>query len=389
MKVLLVHNRYRFQGGEEGVVESTYQLLQRRGVDVSLWMQDCLSDGAGVSKKIGAFFSGIYSPASAKKMAQRIEEEKPDVVHSHNLYPILSPSVLKAARKAGVAVVMTCHNYRLTCPIGLHFHDGRLCERCLGGKEYWCAIQNCRDSRVESLAYAARGWVGRSFNLFQNNVDIFLALSEYAKGRLTDSGIGASSIDVLPNTFIPPGSSTDASQGEYIAFVGRISTEKGIDTLMEASRLCGLPIRLAGDYGAMPQLASSAPDNVSLLGPLDREKMDEFYRRARMLVLPSVCFEMCPLVVPEAMGYGLPVVASRIGSLPEMVADGDTGLLFEAGNAGQLADKLTTLWKDPDKCRVMGQAGRERALRLYGEDDYFERLLTVYQKAIDKRKENG
>lgn len=383
MKVLLIHNCYRFRGGEEAAVELTISLLKRRGVHVCTFLHDSRALGRSVLGKLQAFATGIYSPSAYKFAWKLIKREKPDIVHLHNLYPLFSPSVLVACRRAGVPAVMTCHNYRLTCPTGLHLNGHSICERCIGGREHWCVLKNCTGEIFKSVAYALRSSIARQLQLFQKNVTLFIALTEFAKVRLVDNGFECDRIVVLPNMLAAVDSSVDPSGGWYIAFAGRINPEKGIDTLLAAVALFPeISVRLAGDGPIMRSFIESATPNVEFLGRLEPQEMAEFYRSARFLVLPSKCFEGCPMVIFEAMGYGLPIIASRIGGLSELVEDGITGFLFEPGNSDDLAKKIKLLWENPDLCRQMGKAGREKAIREYGEDVYYNRLMLVYERAI-------
>jgi glycosyltransferase involved in cell wall biosynthesis len=185
-----------------------------------------------------------------------------------------------------------------------------------------------------------------------------------------------------------PNAEVDPAGGKYIAYAGRFSVEKGIDILLEAARKSPeLPVSLAGDGPIMPQLVAKAPENARFVGALHRAELAGFYRKARFLVVPSLCFESGSLVTAEAMSHGLPVIASRIGGLPEMVEDGVTGLLFEPGDAEDLAGKMKLLWEGSRLCRKMGRAGREKAMRQYNGDLFYKRLIAVYEKAIEVGKE--
>ena len=322
-------------------------------------------------------------------MMELIQAESPDIAHVHNVFPQLTPSVLNACKRAGVPVVLHCHDYRLTCPVTSHLHDLKVCDRCRGGREYWCALNNCRGDIPESVAYAIRHAVVRAFRLVTDNVTLFVVLSEFAKHHLVNRGFREEQIVVLRNPVLLPESAVDPSGGEYAAFVGRLVPEKGTDTLLAAAAwLPELPIRLAGSGPLMPRLVKSAPGNVTFAGHLNRENLVQFYKKARFLVIPSRWFEMCPLVISEGMSYGLPVVASRIGGLPELVEEHVTGLLFEPGNSEDLASKMELLWKNPQLCRQMGKAGRQKAFLEYSEELYYKRLMAIYAKAIELTKRN-
>jgi glycosyltransferase involved in cell wall biosynthesis len=254
----------------------------------------------------------------------------------------------------------------------------------VGGSEYHCVVQNCRDNLLESVGYALRSATARRFRLFFDNTTIVIALNEFARSRLVDAGFRPQQVVVLPNTVDIPDASTDAAGGSNVVFSGRMCHEKGVDTLLAAARIAtDVPVRLVGDGPIRADLESAAPPNAVFAGQLSGTGVAEEYRRARFLVVPSRWFEGCPLVIPEAMSHGLPVVASRIGGLPELVDDGVTGLLFEPGDANDLAIKMRSLWDDPSRCREMGQAGRRKALEEHSEAVYWDRLKSIYLAAAE------
>ena len=382
MKVLQVHNRYRIRGGEDAVVETTLDLLRRRGHDAILFDKHSDSVSAGLAQRTRAVFSGIYSRTSRREMTSLLADFRPDIVHVHNVFPLLSASVLAACRRAGVPVVMTCHNYRLVCPIAVHFVHGQICERCAGGHEYRCFLHNCRDNRIESAAYALRGQVTRTLGLFTRNITLYLAISSFLKTRLVAAGLSDDRVVVVPNMISIPDPVADAAQGGYGAFAGRASEEKGIPILLEAARKHpNIPVRIAGHGPLLGELQRAAPANVSFPGMMSPEALDAFYRGARFLVVPSVWYETFGLVAVEAMSRGIPVIASRIGGLQELVRDGETGLLFDPGNADDLAGKMLRLWEDPALCGRMGKAAREYVRQRYSEDVYYANLMGAYERA--------
>ncbi len=390
MKVLLVHNRYRFRGGEDAVVENTLQLLQDHGVEARLFDKASADIPSSLPGKIGAVFSGIYSRAAAAEMAVLIRQFRPDVVHAHNLYPLLSPSVPAAARRAGVPVVMTCHNYRLVCPIGVHFVRGAICERCAGGREYWCLLRNCRENRFESAAYALRNTATRMLGLFKRNVTVYIAISEFVKQRLAAAGFSEDRIEVLYNMISRPDTPADAGVGRYAAFTGRLSAEKGVETFLQAAaRLPEIPVKIGGVGPLEATLKRDAPSNVVFTGALDMAGLAEFYRNAAFVVVPSVWHEAFGLVAAEAMSHGIPVIAARNGALPELLEEDEAGLLFAPGDAADLADKMRLLWGNPQRRRAMGLAGRERAERLFSARAHFDRLTAIYGRAIELIRNNA
>ncbi len=385
MKSIQICNWHRVRGGREVVADYTTELLRQKGHDAQLIIRDSRQFlNQRIWKKISAFGRGFYSAADRRFMSKMIEERSPDIVHFHGLFPFFSPWMMVECRRAVVPVVLSCHDYNLTCPTDLHLRSGKICEKCLKGREYWCAILNCRENLPESCAYALRSAFVRKLGLFTRNVDCFIAPSQYARDRLIGVGIPTELISVVPNMVRVTGSLGDPSSGEYAAFAGRIGPEKGVETLLASARMTEIPVRLAGDYSRMAWIVKSAPSNAQFTGLLDYHRLQEFYCKARFLVVPSVCQEIFGLVLVEAMGHGLPVIASRMGGMTEIVEDGVTGLLFDAGNAEDLAAKMKSLWGDPDLCSRMGHAGREKVIREYSENMYYERLITAYKKAIYK-----
>jgi glycosyltransferase involved in cell wall biosynthesis len=384
VKLLQIYNQYRSAfNGEEAVVELTASIIERHGGTSRLMMRSSRGVDETLGGKVRAFWSGIYSHEAYRCMEQTLAEDRPDVVHVHNLYPLFSPSVLVACKRAGVPVVMSVHNQHLTCPRADHLHHGSICEKCVGGGEFNCVLQNCRQNIFESVAYATRSMVARRRRLFHDNVTLFLALSEFAKSRLVEAGFSDERIVVLRNMVAASPGPADPTQGSYAAFAGRMSQEKGLHSLLQAaSDYPECSVQLAGDGPLMEHFQKNAPAHVKLNGQLNAEQMFDFYRGARFAVVPSITYEMCPLVILEAFSHGVPVIASRLGAQREMVDDGVNGLLFEPGNANDLRDKMKRLWQDPELCRRLGQAGYEHVVRNHSEATYYERLMGVYRRAM-------
>jgi glycosyltransferase involved in cell wall biosynthesis len=327
-----------------------------------------------------AFCAGIFNPWSRKRVAALLEEFKPDIVLIKNLFPFISPAILPVIRHAGVPIVMFVANYRLMCPNGLHMSKGKTCEKCLGGREYNCVINNCEGNLFKSTGYALRNTVARVTGLYQRNISAFVCASRFLKKRLTEAGFDSGRMHLIPNVVPEFPEEIEATVGSYVGYVGRISREKGVHVLFEAARKCPeIRFRLAGRVAEDFHLPNPLPPNVELVGFLNGEELAAFYRDARFVVSTSECFETFGMSVGEAMQHGKAVIVSRIGVFPEFVADGERGLLFETGNATELADKIHTLWADPERCMAMGRAGREWAHQEYSPEAYYARLIKVCQ----------
>jgi glycosyltransferase involved in cell wall biosynthesis len=386
--ILIAHNDYGKFSGEEHAVQTMAEVLAENGYQVS-WLR---KTSAGIEnslyRKMHAFFSGIYSINSRKEIENLLDRNDFDIIQVQNLYPLLSPSILVPCQERNIPVVMRCPNYRLFCPNGLHLSHGTVCEKCLGGCREWnCILHNCEGSFLKSSGYAARNAFARLTGMILDNVSMFIALSEFQKQRFITGGIPADRIEILPN--ISP--SIDNSQrsgdlGNTISFVGRVSPEKGISTFINAA--CKLPqysFAVAGSTNGMPEIVDNAPDNVAFHGFLSGRELDDFFHTSRIMVFPSNWFEGFPNVIAKAMAHGRPVIAAWIGAIPEIVDNSVTGLLFEPGNVDDLVEKIQHLWGNTELCRQLGKAGQKKARSEYSQKKYHDRLMSIYNKAIDKQ----
>jgi glycosyltransferase involved in cell wall biosynthesis len=382
MHVLLIHNEYGKVSGEEIAVRSLQKLLEERGQQVSTYYRSSAEIIGNKLKMAGAFWTGIYSRSAQLHVRRILVERRPDVVHVHNLFPLISPSVLGECRRAGVPLVMTVHNYRLMCPNGLHLVDGQVCERCVGG-EHHCVLKRCEGTLVKSAGYALRNAVARKLRFFHDNVTLYAALTQFQRQRLIAGGFAADRIRVIPNMLSGPSAAPAEELGQWIGYAGRVSREKGIETLMQAAAMLpDIPFRIAGDADRMSHLQRSAPSNVRFVGHLSGDALHQFYAGCRMVTLCSTWFEGFPMMLIEAMLHGKPIVCSNIGGLPEIVDDGKTGTLFQPGDPLQLRDHLRRLWSEPDLCRRMGMAGWSKAHSEYSSERYYERLMELYHHAL-------
>jgi len=388
MRVLQLYNNYQSGGGgETRIVEFIEESLVRRGHEVKTCIRDNHSIRSAASK-ISAFATGSYSPAAKRDVAKVIREWSPDVAHVHNLYPLFSPSVLCACHEAGVPVVMSVHNYGLTCPAANRFRDGQTCELCLGGHEYRCLLNNCKASIFSSAGYALRHAVARKHRLFSDRVSVFLAVSEFVREKLIEAGYDPKRIDVLENgTPVLPEDSAEGD-GEYVAYVGGMNQEKGVETLIEAAKL--LPqcsFVFVGEGPMKAHWSATSPENCSFVGGLDRSGVQAIYRNARFTVVPSLWWEPFGLVVIEAMSHSRAVIAAESGALSTLISNGRDGLLFPPGNCHALAEAILSLWTNPARARTMGVQGRYKAQRFFSEDVFADRLIGCYQKAIGVKDE--
>jgi len=375
MKICLVHNHYGKYSGEEAVFDQIHKLLTFYGHEVVVFERSSVDIQNMYFGKSRSFFSGIYNPASRYRFREFLRNKKPELIHIHNLFPLISPSVLPEARSTGIPVVMTVHNYRLVCPNGLHYVNGEVCERCIGGHEYWCILKNCERKIIKSLGYAIRNWWARKQRYYIDNIDVYACLTEFQRNKLIQAGFSEYKIIVVPNMAKIEFNEKKSMTGEYVGFSGRLSQEKGVAALVAtANNNRDIPFYVAGNYNEASEFINDLPENLKLLGFLNKEKIESFYQKTRIFVLPSVCYEGFPVSIVEAMLHGKPVICSRIGGLPEIVDDGVTGLLVDPGNSSDLSAKIRYLWHHPELCHKMGRAGRVKALREYSDIKYYMHL---------------
>ncbi len=385
MRVLQVHNTYQQRGGEDAVVRAEYELLQRFGHEVEQYIVSNDAIG-GWRDALRVGLTTHYSPSSRKAVKDAIQQFRPDVVHVHNFFPLITPSVYDACDESGVAVVQTLHNYRPICPGAQLMRDGQICELCVNQSPYRYVAHRCyRDSLSGTLVSAHMVATHRRRKTWSTRVDRFIALTGFARAKYVEAGFPAERIEVKPN-FLDQSTAPDLSSvGEGALFVGRISEEKGIETLFQAFKSLDTPLRVAGDGPMMAWAKANASDNITLLGALDADGVAREMARAAFLVFPSEWYEGFPMTLVESFAAGLPVIASRLGSMAEIIRDGETGLLFAPGDAKDLSAKVTSLRETPDLRRKMRSAGRSLFLSRYTGEVNHEELLHIYEKAIASR----
>jgi len=384
MRILHVNNWHRGFGGSDVACRQVIETSRERGLEVEVFERDSKQLSPGLKGKATAFFGGIYSRSGVQDFDRCLQAFRPDVVHVHELFPLISPWILPRCTAAGIPVVMTCYDFRLTCPIATHHNDSGICYKCLGGKEYQAIFNNCRNSLPESIAFGLRSVVARRFGLFTDHVTRFIVLTEFSKRWIEEvAEIAPERVATIPVVIPSPESGVDdPAKGDYVAYAGRFVPEKGVEILIEACRKAGLPLRLAGDSLSHPEIREG--EDAICVPTSAPGSLIEFYRGARVLVVASLWEETFACVLSEAKSHGIPVIAPRIGAMPDLVENDVTGLLFETGNVDELADKLSRLWHDASTLRRLGAAGRRDVQDNLNEDVCFDQLLAVYREVTGR-----
>ena len=376
MRVLVVHNRYRLEGGEERSVELQLAALERAGVEHAL-----LERSSAEASRPAAALALLRGGRDKSDVGVAAGKLGADVVGVHNPLPLFGPRALESARAAGAAVVMHLHNLRLFCAIGVAARDGGPCFRCHHRNTVPGLLLNCRGSVPEAVVYAVA--LARHQPAVFGNVDRFVVPSAYAAGQSALLGVPADRIDVVPH-YLPVDAfagRSRAGEGEYALVAGRLAPEKGIDTAIEAAALADVPLRVAGEGPAafdLTELTNEIGAPVEFLGRLDRDGMARELAGAAMLLMPSRYHEFAGYSALEAMAAGVPVIASRLGALPELLGE---SRCLPPNDPHAVAARMRKLWCEPALRQSEGDALIERARSGHSEQAYVERLLDSYRRS--------
>lgn len=380
MRVLVVHNRYQLPGGEERVVESEIAMLESHGHDVKL-LEELSSDIKRPIEKIKAAFGFIFSISTYRKIVEAIDDFNPNVVHVHNYFPLVSPSVFYACKYKSVPVVHTLHNYRSICPTGLLFHEGRIDETSIRGNPFfWVRYKVYRNSGIATFILALSIFLHRFLGTWTTKVDRFIALTEFQKEKYILAGWPERKIVVKPNFCdnLPDDLDSNANTGRYAIFVGRLSHEKGLDTILEAWTKINFPLKIVGEGPLEDELLKKGPRNVDFLGKKSQASVYKLMSDADFLIVSSKCYEAFGLVVVEAFSCGTPVIAPALGGLPELVRDGANGLLYRPGDSVDLAACIQRMVDEPELRTKMSEIARRDSLEKYSEPVNYAVLMSIY-----------
>lgn len=384
MHILQVHNRYaEARGGEDVVADAEYELLTTHGHKVSRYIRD---NADVLAKHAWAKFrhliSSHWSRHTITEFRELLRRERPDIVHVHNLHYTITASLFQACRLEGVPVVQTLHNYRYLCASANFFRNGRVCTECLEHGRIRGLVHGCyRGSRTLTGIVTRNSIHAERMGLWTGLVDRFIALTEFARRQFITYGVPSERITVKPNFAADSGIGDHA--GEFALFVGRWSQEKGVEILIPTwERIArNIPLLVVGP-GQPSDRRPYERVGIQLLGSQDRTLVLELMKSAKCLIFPSLWFEGMPMTILEAFATGLPVIASRLGAMPELVTDGANGILFTPGCVDELASAVERLCSDRKLSVRMGQNARAFYESHYSPRANYELLLQVYEDVI-------
>ncbi|SMC81994.1 glycosyltransferase family 4 protein [Polynucleobacter kasalickyi] len=398
MRILLVHNFYgsRNPSGENIAFLNDKNLLIEYGHKVSTFT--CSSDAIrsdnilfGFLGKLIGGFSTPFNIFSAFRFKLIVSIFRPEVIHIHNVFPLISPSIFYFAPKK-IPIIATLHNYRYFCPAAIPLRNNQICTLCIDNKSPWFSLVfGCyRNSRVATLPVAISVWFLRFFNVLNKNITTYIAFSHFQSNLLTRAGISSSLIKVRPNFYSGNSNYIEWNKRrDYIVYVGRLSEEKGIVTLINAWKIWGdkaPELRIIGD-GVLQHkikiLLESFPHNIKLLGYLDEVSIKEQIGNSKLTIIPSECYEGFPMVIAESFAYGTPVAVSNLGPLPEIVTDHQNGILFDPFSPNSLFIKVRSYWLDQSSLELLSINAYATFIKYYTSETSYKKLMNIYINAIN------
>jgi len=386
MRILLIHNSYQHAGGEDGVVRAERALLESNGHEVDEFSED--NHRIDSMNRLRLAARTLWSAETWHRLGEIIDRFRPDIAHVHNTFPLVSPSAYHLLQNRAVPVVQTLHNYRLLCPKATFYRDGHVCENCLGRSFPWPGIRySCyRGNRGASATTASMLFFHRLIGTWNTKIDAYIALTEFARDKFIEGGLPAERIVVKP-VFVPD-HGVGAADGGYGVFIGRLTEEKGVHTLLEAWKVLGtrVPLKIIGGGPLADEVKARVADipGVTYLGRVSDDILRETFSRASFTVFPSLWYEGMPAVILESYAAGLPVISSRLGSMATMVKERETGQFFEPGNAGALVQAVERLRSDPVGYHIMRELARRAYEQNYTPEANYKTLIALYRSLTER-----
>lgn len=386
MKILIIHNKYKLVGGEDSVFYTESELLSQRGH----FVEHLVFDNGEIKSVFDKLLSGlkvIYNPETARVLRKKIEHLRPDVIHVHNFIPLISPSVFFVAHKYNIPVVHTLHNFRLVCPSATLFYKGKVYEKSISSVFPMDAVIKgvYRNSFFQTLAVAFMTAFHNLIGTWRNKVTTYIALSYFAKDKFVNSALSIpeNKFQVKPNSVADCGGS-NSPRGDFFLFAGRLVEEKGLRTLIRATKLHNFKLIIIGEGPLSDFIAQSAKENpnIKYLGFRDRSVIIHHMKTCKALIFPSEWYEGYPVVLLEALSAGAAIIVSKIGVLPEIVPHNVNGLHFETGNEHDLVRRIIEVQQHLVNTSEFCRNSRARYLENYSPDKNYVRLMQIYNQAI-------
>lgn len=385
MKVLLIHNSYKYKGGEDSVFDNESTLLTDNGVTIEkLTFHN--TEIIGIFQKILVGFNVLFNLKVYKKLKKNIEIFNPDVIHVHNFFPIVSPAVFFVAKHYNIPIIMTLHNYRLICANALLFRENKVCELCIKKTIPFPAIKNkCyRESRIQTIVLVLMTTFHKIIGTWKSKVNIYIALTNFAKVKILNSSLNLHPEQIKIKQNFVEDRGYDFQKDDYFLFVGRLSKEKGIEILLDSFSNNNQKLIIIGDGPMKKEVMETVLNNKNImyLGFQDLDIINQYMRKAKALIFTSIWYEGMPMTILEALSAGTPVIAPNIGAASEIIKNGFNGLIYEVGNSHDLKKKIKNIDINEEKYQQVVKNSREDFEKNYSKNINFKLLIKIYQEAI-------
>jgi glycosyltransferase involved in cell wall biosynthesis len=413
MRILMCNNFYYLRGGAERYTFELTTLLEKHGHEV---IPFCMTHENNFSTPYSRYFVSyidfpsllkskpslivimkvierlFYSHEAKQKIKQLIDETRPDIVHIQGIGHEISPLILDVIKSFNIPIVQTLHDYGLLCPNTSFISQGTVCEMCKGHRYYNVVLKRCKRNSLGASLLACLGhYLHALLNIYEKNVDLYVSPSKFLRQKMIEHGIRKEIVTISNFVNLNQFNLSEVGSG-YCVFAGRLVSIKGVSTLIEAAKLNRqVRVFIAGDGELKDELQKEILkhhlDHVTLLGHVDAGELIQLVSGSNFTVLPSECYENYPMSIVESFACGKPVIASNIGAIPDQVIDGWNGLLFEPGNAIQLADRIQYLFDHPEKAADMGMNGRQSVLTKNDPELHYQQVVGIYQRLLDSSRQ--
>jgi glycosyltransferase involved in cell wall biosynthesis len=383
MKILLIHNFYQISGGEDSVFKNEKELLQANGVDVDTYTVHNDSINSSLSK-ILIIFSSVFNVAMFFRFYKYLSESKPDIVHVHNFFPIISPSIFWVCKMKNIPVVHTLHNFRIVCPTATLMFDGKVTERSITHNSWW-AIKKAvyKNSAVGTASLAAMIEFNKRIGTWNRAVTKLIALTDFAKQKYIEAGIIEKNIIVKPN-FVNDSMQPNFYKEKYAIFVGRISEEKGIENLLKTWEEIDYPLIVIGDGPLREILLKNSNSDVIYKGKLNKKQVLKLVSNAKFLIMASTWYEGLPMVLVEALSVATPCIVPRLGGMASVVKDDICGLCYQPNNVEDMRAKIQMLIDDQELAIRLSQGAYKEFMEHYTSNQNYRQLICIYKQAIQE-----
>ena len=406
MKILLVNKFHYLKGGSEKYYFDLAKLLQEHGHEVAFFsMKDEKNIKTGCkeyfvensdmnSKNIFKALDVIYSRKNKKAMEEALDDFKPDIVHLNNFQRQLSASIIKPIKKRNIPIVFTAHDLQAICPAIVMLDSQRqICEKCLNGKYINCVKNKCiKNSGLKSILGTVEAKYYRYKKIYINKIDKIITPSEFYKLKLIQDGIPENNIEAVHNFIDMDNYNVEVEDDGYAFYFGRLIKEKGIFTLLEAVKgLKDKKLLIAGDGPDLEKIKeylnkNNMQENVKLLGYIDSDKVKEYVRKSRFIIVPSIWYENCPYSVLETLAIGKPIIGSNLGGIPELVKNNESGLIYTYNKPKELQEKMRVLFENKELADELGKNAKQIAKEEYSKESYYNKIINIYEGAVKNGK---